>query len=490
MKLRRYQSEAVEYVEASVAFGSKKIIIDAPTGSGKSLMISELCKRFKDENIIILVNVSKLIGQISDHLTIVGIDHSILKSGMEDKYDEGKRVQIFMEQTYDARKDKISVDAGIIIRDEHHIGFTGTRFNSLVSAVRPKLIVGFSATPYDQHGVALPGYETASFTDIKKLTADGHLMGAQTFIPRFAQKINLSKIGKSSDYSESELDDLLNNDEYNKSVALAYQGWYGKKAILFVSGVQHAEDMNAMFIKEGIKSKVLHSKMSKVDQASTMASFRGRAIFPTDVLITVSMLTTGFDMPECSMVINCRPTKVRSLYVQMIGRVLRPNDDPLATAVILDCCRVTTEHGLYDEPFTIHKDKLEAKTERKRASEPIIDYISAKHDKQITITKGLLNKEFKSVKRDMSQIGTMWRFENADRARELLIETSRLYELFYKVPHKLSKIDWIMEEVGPAMKWMSINALRNRLRKMLIEKKKFGGIRSYPKWFRENILGG
>jgi len=491
MKLRKYQSEAVEYVEASAAFGSTKIIIDAPTGSGKSLMISELCKRFSHERINILVNVSKLVGQISKHLTEVGVDHSILKSGMEDDYDESKRVQIFMEQTYDKRKDKISAKAGIIIRDEHHIGFTGTRFNSIVSAVRPKLIVGFSATPYDSYGVALPGYELATFADIKKLTKDGYLMDAQTFVPRFGQQINLSKIGKSSDYSESELDDLLNNDEYNSSVADEYVGWFGRKAILFVSGTQHAEDMTKMFQDKGIKAMKLHSKMTKVEQATAMDSFQGRAVFTTDVLITVSMLTTGFDMPECSMVINCRPTKVRSLYVQMIGRVLRPHwGDPLMEAVILDCCRATTEHGLYDEPFTIHKDRVSAKTERKRRSEPIIDYISAKHNKTISITIGLLAKEYKDVFRDDSTNAMVWIFENVDDVRDLLGATANLYRKFHKMTVKQSTIDWVMEEVGPAMKWMSLNTIRNRLRKMLMEKKKFGGIRSYPKWFKANILGG
>jgi len=222
MRLRKYQQEIVDYVEGAMAFGSTKIAIEAPTGAGKSVIISELCRVRSCDKIVISVNVSKLVTQLSDHLTTMGIKHSILKAGMEDKYDENERVQIWMDNTFHARKKKISFKADLVIKDELHLGVTGDMFSGLCDHVQPRAIVGTSATPYDQHGVALKGYEICSFTDIKSLTNDGFLMPADTVITQTGQKIDLASIKGSSDYSESELDNLLNNDEYNQAVVEAY----------------------------------------------------------------------------------------------------------------------------------------------------------------------------------------------------------------------------------------------------------------------------
>jgi len=251
MRLRSYQNEAVDYAEASYIFGTQKIVIEAPTGSGKSLMIAELCRRFKQEKVYVLVNVSKLIPQIADHLIALDIDHTILKSGYSIPYDNSKRVELMMEQTYHARKDKTTLEPGIIIRDEHHIGVEGDRFSGFTAKCNPKLITGFSATPYDQFGVALKGYETASFADIKSLTDQGYLMPADTYVSNASQRIDLTTIGKSGDFSESELDGLLNNDEYNQDVVDIYKEVSGNHGILSTD------------IREKFKSRSYHGKVGK-----------------------------------------------------------------------------------------------------------------------------------------------------------------------------------------------------------------------------------
>jgi len=427
MKLRKYQSEIVDYIESSIAFGSTRVIAEAPTGSGKSLMISELCKRFSADKVLILVNVSKLVMQISEHLDEVGVDHSILKSGMEDKFDEEKRVQIVMEQTYHSRKKKLVLNGSILIRDEHHIGYSGDRFSSLVREMDPRAIIGFSATPYDNYGVKIPGYELASFTSVKDLTEHHYLMPADTIVPKSGQFIDLQSIKTSADYSESELDNLLNNNEYNSSVVEAYKEHIGfKKTIVFVSGIEHAKDLAAEFSANGIQCEALHSKLSAKEQKQYMDEFRGVGLGEIDVLVTVSMLTTGFDMPSCNCVINCRPTKVRSLYEQMIGRVLRLDGDPLSRATIIDMCRGTTTHGLYDEKYEPKPTKEEAKLEAKRLRQPIIDYM-LRDKPYIEVTSERCEDALEDVLIDKS--GTYLK-DNTNTSHSLIIiQTSKQKEI-------------------------------------------------------------
>jgi len=260
------------------------------------------------------------------------------------------------------------------------------------------------------------------------------------------------------------------------------------KAIGFVSGIEHAEDLAKKFREEGIVAYGYHSKNNSEYNLELMHGFEHGEI---DVLISVSSLTTGFDMPDCNMILNMRPTKVRSLYIQMNGRVLRPDGDPLARAIIIDCAQGVNLHGLYDEPFDIYKTKSEASEERKRRSEPIVSYIAAiSKSKYTTQIRGRshLDDSLKSVMLGSTKEAVMWRFLHTSNAKNLITDACRLEHMIWKRPLKLDRVPWIMEEVGPAMAWMSINTIRSRLKKMLKEGKKIGGIRSYPKWFSENIL--
>jgi len=488
MKLRSYQQNIVDYCEGALAFGSTRIAIDAQTGAGKSVIIAELCRIRSSDKIVISVNVSKLVMQLSSHLDAMGIKHSILKSGMDERYDESERVQIWMDQTFDKRADKINFKADLVIKDELHIGVSGERFKKLVAKVQPSAIVGTSATPYDGFGVALKDYELCSFTDIKSLTKDGFLMPADTIICKTGQSIDLDAIKTSGDYSDSELDELINNDKYNSEVSKAYITHADdKKAIVFVSGIAHAIDLAAMLRKYGVQAEELHSKLNKKIQDAIMKSFKGNLIPRVEVLSTVSMLTTGFDMPDCNVIINCRPTKIRSLYTQMIGRVLRTTKVSSDRALILDICRSTTDHGLYDEPFMVHATKVKAKEETNSCRENVIDYMDSVYPHDFIVEREILDKEHIFAGEATSQKARLWRFRYARTHLELIIAASELYESFYNQEHKMSKVKWIMESIP---EWISIGVLRSRLTKMLKDGKAFGGIKSYPSWFKENVLGG
>jgi len=259
------------------------------------------------------------------------------------------------------------------------------------------------------------------------------------------------------------------------------------KALAFVSSIDHCESLASTFRENKIVAYAYHSKQSSKYADELMHGFKNGEI---DILVSMGKLTTGFDMPDCNMVLNMRPTKVRSLYTQMIGRVLRiiPGGDPLSKAIIVDLCRSTLDHGLYDESFEIKNTREEAKIETKRSREPVIDYMDSIFSKDFILMRQSMDQYLKEAKSGDKKEARMWQFKYADTHYDLILAASHLYEIFYKQPHRASKVDWIMEGIVPTMSWMSISALRSRLTKMLKEGKKFGGIRGYPQWFKENVL--
>ena len=118
--LRPYQQQALNETEARIAFGSTNLILEASTGWGKTGYIAGICQMFDDRHIVIMVNIEPLIDQIAETLKAMNIEYSILKAGRESEFDESKRINIVMSQTFYARidKDTHNIKADIFIQDE------------------------------------------------------------------------------------------------------------------------------------------------------------------------------------------------------------------------------------------------------------------------------------------------------------------------------------------------------------------------------------
>ena len=99
-----------------------------------------------------------------------------------------------------------------------------------------------------------------------------------------------------------------------------------KKTIVFAVDIEHSELLTQAYINAGFKAKALHSKLNKdndnepIEISEEIENFR---IGKTKVLVSVLMLTTGFDVPDTDCAIIARPTRSQNLYKQMVGRILR-----------------------------------------------------------------------------------------------------------------------------------------------------------------------
>ena len=149
--LRPYQTDIIE--RASSAGGN--VLIEAPTGSGKSVMAASIIKHETDNGGICLIVAPKitLLDQLAE--TFTDLEPQIIH-GKKD-YDSGHNVFVSTLQT--AHKRNLGFEPSVILIDEIHFGFSGKMIEQLLKDFHGKLI-GLSATPYDKQGKPLQGFDT------------------------------------------------------------------------------------------------------------------------------------------------------------------------------------------------------------------------------------------------------------------------------------------------------------------------------------------
>ena len=338
-ELRPYQADIVE--RASKANGS--VLIELPTGGGKSVIAKEIIKHETDGGGIALIVAPKL--TLLDQLANTFAElHPQIIHGAKD-YDSSHNVFVSTLQT--AHKRKLGFTPTMILIDETHYGFTGKMIKQLLDSFKGK-VVGLSATPYDKQGKPLEGFKThLNNYNMDYMIANGYLVPIISYQP---VKVDLKGIRTTAgDYNIQDLEQKFNTIESVMQVVDATKQKIidRKQALVFCITIKHAEAMAKAYNDAGIKSLAIHSQLNNEAKAEAMAAFKSGAI---KVLTNADMLTTGFDHPPTDTIVLARATKSQNLYKQMVGRVLRlaPNK---TEAVLLDCAGVISNLGLPTAPI-------------------------------------------------------------------------------------------------------------------------------------------
>lgn len=521
MKTRPYQEQAIVEVDALLGISEGHMALVSPTGSGKSLMIAEIAKRYTGGTVVILVTITELIHQISEHLSVLNVKHSILKAGMESKFDHSCKVQLMMAQTYHARISSIDIKASLIIKDEIHIEWIKSkRMSEIHKALGSPRIIGLSATPYDSKGYELEGVEDyIKTTSMEDLTNQGFLSKVKYFVPKFAEEVDYSSLSRSSgDYSEKDIDSIVMKDDFMKSSidAMVSQGIHTKKTIVFANSIAHSEEIENRLIEEGIVARAFHSKISDQDNDKNLKSFKSGEKIETEsnsisiiepdktkpsevvtTLVTVNKASTGFDVKDIELGVSTRKTAVLSLFVQQVGRVARIADGK-THAEWLDLASNLSEHGFPEDdwsPVPIG-DRINL-SEMKKDRELIeVKLISKENPTEITREKVLLKTE--EILR-LKQIAI-----SVQTGAQLSINFNTTSSIGYAIKigmeidkrkngkeYNKSTHDWIMEEVKrfqddfPEYGSRIITTFKTRIKNIVRDGKKMAGLRYFPDWLRE-----
>lgn len=328
-----FQDEAVEALFKHLAIdNSGHPLIVAPTGSGKTHILSKIISRINEQDsnarVLVLSHTKEILEQDYEVLCEymprdkIGLWSSGLKLRQRRKYTIAGIQSVFREPELFA-----PLYPWVIIDEAHLIPPKGEgMYRSFLRAFNCP-IIGLTATPFRRgHGYLT---ENHIFSDIvydipiDKLIKEKYLCNLVAKLPGYEMSTKGVKV-IAGDYSKAALSRKLDNKRVTNKIIpelLKYKD-LRKKWLIFAIDIDHAEHIAEQLRQAGILAAAVHSRL-KEDRDPLLYHFKRGDI---QALVNVETLTTGFNVPDIDMIALLRPTQSPVLHVQMVGRGLRIAD--------------------------------------------------------------------------------------------------------------------------------------------------------------------
>lgn len=210
----------------------------------------------------------------------------------------------------------------VIFFDEVHQYCKGTTYERICDFCKKEaVIVGCSATPWDDKGYLLEGFDAfINECDISTLIEQGYLVKPNHYTVDLFD-FSKVKITKTGDYDTGAIDDIvINVDKTDKVLEAWLQHAQNKKTIIFCSTVKSATHYASFFKLNGLKAAVISAQNTKNERDNILKLFKSGEI---NILFNVGLLVAGFDEPSIECVVFLNPTKILRRYIQCAGRGLR-----------------------------------------------------------------------------------------------------------------------------------------------------------------------
>lgn len=325
--LRWYQQEAIDAAFEAWLKGVKSILLHMATGTGKTIVFSEIAKQhleqYPDGRVLILCHRKELIRQTIAKLRDIGCNDI----GVEQAALYSDKESIVVASVHTIRREDRLERLGIlrpptlIIPDEGH-HYVGNTFVRPIKAFPEAKLAYVTATPTrgDRRAMGQMVDEVAYKFDIVQAVNAGYLV---PYIGRSVQidEIDLSAVGTvAGDLHQSDLDEEICKG-VESIVATVLKEWPERKGLGFFPKKRSARLAAERFnvLKPGCAACV--DDDTPEDERSQILDdvAEGRIQY----LCSCMIFTEGFDWPECDLIINGRPTKSTPLYIQMVGRGAR-----------------------------------------------------------------------------------------------------------------------------------------------------------------------
>ena len=333
--LRDYQIENKRKIyQAWQQFRS--VMLQMPTGTGKTRLFVSIARdlfnygveRKKAVKILFLAHRKELIEQISDHLGgKYRLAHGlILSQNIEQKKFP---MQVGSVPTLTRRLERWEdKDFDVIIIDEaHHV--KAKSYKKIIDFYPNAKILGVTATPYRLNGAGFrPEFDELIVSpSVAEFIKRGYLSEYKYYSIRptsdLQKQIDRMKLDFEGDYKESEMMGVMDRDYIRAGILSTYQKYAsGKKGIIYTISKVHNTHLAAEFNQAGIKSAAIDSDTPKEKRDELVAKFRKGEI---QVLFNVNIFSEGFDCPDVEVIQLARPTKSLAMYLQQVGRGLRPH---------------------------------------------------------------------------------------------------------------------------------------------------------------------
>lgn len=380
--LRDYQQEAVNKIYDSWNRGNRNVSLVMCTGLGKSVCMSSIAVDFDKQHkpVAVIAHRNELVSQMSCHLARVGLYHRIIaprtivgQISRKHKIEFGKSFinpsalsAVVGVDTLMARADNLKNWAQQIalweVDEQHHI----TRSNKWGRAVEMFVNargLGVTATPNRADGQGLGRWADGIMDDMvlgpsmRWAVENNFLADYEIVCPKSDLNVEDSPLSINGDWSNQTLRKAAKKSQIVGDVVTNYIKYaFGRKAIVFATDVETAEEISRDFNAHNIRAVSLNGKSLPAFREQSLDNFRDNKL---QVLVNVDLFDEGFDVPTCDVCIMARPTASLGKFLQQIGRVLRPA--PNKTALIIDHVSNVIRHGLPDMPREWSLDRRQKK---------------------------------------------------------------------------------------------------------------------------------
>lgn len=360
LPLRDYQADAVQAVEESWAAGMRRPAVVLPTGAGKTVVFAHLTadrqRKRAHRRTLVVAHRNELIEQAAAKISAVAPD---LQVGIVKAQRNETRAAIVVASVQtlrsEARRRMIS-DVGLVVIDECHHAAADSYLAVLVhygclpppNGVLPPDgadAVGFTATMVrgDTKALGAVWEDVVYRRSIADMIRQGYLVRPHGIRVRI-DDLDLSKVRRNrGDYSEGDLGRALTDSLAPEIIAKAViEHASNRRSILFAPTVASGTVIAEAIRDTGLSVEIVTGEMAPTERRRVLGDF---ADGKTNVMVNCMVLTEGFDDPATDCVIIARPTTNVGLYVQMVGRALRPFMGKTG-ALVLDVVGASQRHAL------------------------------------------------------------------------------------------------------------------------------------------------
>jgi DNA repair protein RadD len=361
---RPYQEACLIALFRDLVETKDDLLVVAPVGAGKSLIIAELVRRMHEKwgavKVAQLAHVKELLVQnceeMREQYPTADIGFYCAKLGQKVLHRDVTFASI---QSIKGKAHRTNRAFDLIIIDECHLisHKDDTMYRKFIAdckEINPKCrVVGLTGTPFRSDSGRLDEGENALFQrvsyeiPIRFMIDEGYWVKPTTKNNKIIDASLVKTRG--GDYIEKDLQNLVDDPDKVKACVdqILLNGELRNKALIFTAGVKHSHDVCDEFKRRGEAAEVVTGDTPDDERDEIIARYKSGEF---KYLVNVAVLTTGFNVPDIDMIVFLRPMKSPVLYIQCLGRGVRvvyaPNHDlstkegrlqAIANSTKLDC---------------------------------------------------------------------------------------------------------------------------------------------------------
>lgn len=348
LTLRPYQDEVRAAISVAMREGVRRPLVVMPTGAGKTALAAYMTGTSIARGVApvwFLVHRRELMTQTARAFADAGINVGMVAQGYA--MQPTKPAQVVLIDSLPKRMHLLPPPRVLIPDEAHHS--VAKKWAAVVDAYPKAWSIGLTATPERLDGKGLGAHfdRIIEGPKMRWLIDNGFLADYRLFAPPSISTEGVHTVA--GDFNKKELEAALKRstivgdavNEYRKHAA-------GKRAIVRSLSIEDSKEVAAAFTAAGFSAVHIDGKTRESERNAKFEAFKRGDI---SILCNVDLFGEGVDVPGIECAIDLRPTKSLTLYLQFIGRALRPAPGK-SHAIIIDHAGNIERHGLPDDDRT------------------------------------------------------------------------------------------------------------------------------------------